>query len=77
MFGEADVSNTVKGAYKKVSAEIGKEFDEILSEVPGEFGDLKREYGRLSSLYDDVWKTAIVTARKRGLPLEEAYSRLE
>ena len=77
VFGEADVSNTVKGAYKKVSAEIGKEFDEILSEVPGEFGDLKTEYGRLSSLYDDVWKTAIVTARKRGLPLEEAYSRLE
>lgn len=72
-----DITKTVKNVYKEISKTIWNQLDNKLSSIPWEFADLKREYGTLRSLYDDVWKSNVVAQRKAGKWLYETFGRID
>lgn len=63
LFGELDLSKQAKEAKKLITRKIGEQLDDVLSDLPGEFKDLKIKYGSLSAIEEDILKRAIVFER--------------
>uniref|UniRef100_A0A6H1ZS43 RelA/SpoT domain-containing protein n=1 Tax=viral metagenome TaxID=1070528 RepID=A0A6H1ZS43_9ZZZZ len=76
-FGDLDLSKHAKEAKKYLTSELGKQLDEILSELPGDFKDLKIKYGSLSAIEDDVLKRAIVFERANPEGLADMLTKTQ
>ena len=72
-----EASEVYKAWLKLLTSEIGKIEDNMLSEIPWEFSNLKRDVWALIDAYDDVFKADMKNQRSRGMWLTEAYSRIE
>lgn len=72
-----EASEVYKGWLKLITKEIGNIEDSILSELPGEFSNLKRDVGALLDSYEDVFKADMKNQRKKWAGLTETYSRIE
>lgn len=69
VFAGQNIAEPLKKAQKIVTKEIGKQLDSVLSQIPNEFADLKKTYGALSSIKDDVNKRLIVSSRQNPVDL--------
>lgn len=76
-WGDQKVSDFVMNAMKAWKKSLTDQMDEVLSRVPWEFSNLKKDYWALSSTYQDVIKSDIQNLRKKWLWLTETYSRIE
>ena len=72
-----EASEVYKKWIKLITSEIGKLEDAMLSEIPWEFSQLKRDVWALIDTYEDVFKADMKNQRKKWLWLTETYSRLE
>lgn len=78
LFGEVNLSKPLKEAKKKVSGDIGRQLDEILSKgEKGQFADLKRKYGALRDIEEDVIKRKIVFDRQNPEGLISSVSKIQ
>lgn len=76
-FGATDLSKQAKEAKKFITREIGVKLDNVLSDISGEFKDLKIKYGSLSSIEDDVLKRLIVFERQNPEGLADILTKTE
>lgn len=76
-FGNLDLSEPAKNAKKRITAYIGEQLDRKLADVPGEFRELKMQYGALSAIEDDVLKRAIVFERQNPEGLADMLTKTE
>ena len=72
-----EASEVYKAWLKLLTAEIWKIEDSMLTEIPWEFSNLKRDVWALIDAYDDVFKADMKNQRNKGMWLTEAYSRIE
>jgi uncharacterized protein YjbJ (UPF0337 family) len=75
-FGKFNLSNAEQNAKKLITAEIGKQLDDIMSKVPGEFSGLKKKYGALREIEEDAMKRLIVFERQNPAGLVDSISRI-
>lgn len=75
-FGTFNFSEIEKNAKKLMTSEIGKQLDDLLSKIPSEFANLKKDWGALQSMYPDVYKRYIVFARQNPETLFEGLGKL-
>jgi len=75
-FGKFKYSNAEQNAKKMMTAEIGKQLDEILSNIPGEFSGLKKKYGALREIEEDALKRLIVFERQNPQGLVDSFSKI-
>ncbi|MAH44120.1 hypothetical protein CL614_10465 [archaeon] len=76
-FGKTDLSQPAKEAQKLITKEIGKQLDEKLTQIPGEFRDLKIKYGSLSAIEEDILKRAIVFERQNPEGLADILTKTQ
>lgn len=76
-FGVTDLSQQAKEGKKLITREIGNQLDNKLSSLPDEFRKLKKEYGSLSSMEDDILKRAIVFERQNPEGLADILTKTE
>lgn len=74
---EQEASEVYKWGIKLLTQEIGKIEDNILSEIPWEFANLKKDVWALLDTYEDVFKADMKNQRSKGMWLTETYSRIE
>ena len=72
-----EASEVYKWWLKLISQEIWKIEDNLLSEIPWEFSNLKRDVWALLDTYEDVFKADMKNQRSKWVWLTEAYSRIE
>lgn len=72
-----EASEVYKWGIKLITQEIWKIEDSILSELPWEFAQQKRDVGALLDTYEDVFKADMKNQRSKWLWLAETYSRIE
>lgn len=72
-----EASEVYKWGIKLLTQEIWKIEDSIISQIPWEFSELKRDVGALLDSYEDVFKADMKNQRKKWLGLTETYSRIE
>lgn len=72
-----EASEVYKWGIKLLTQEIWKIEDSIISQIPWEFSDLKRDVWALLDTYEDVFKADMKNQRKKWLWLTETYSRIE
>ena len=72
-----EASEVYKWGIKLLTHEIWKIEDSIISQIPWEFSELKRDVGALLDSYEDVFKADMKNQRKKWLWLTETYSRIE
>ena len=72
-----EASEVYKWGIKLLTQEIWKIEDSIISQIPWEFSELKRDVGALLDSYEDVFKADMKNQRKKWLWLTETYSRIE
>ena len=75
-FGKFNLSKTEVNSKKLVTDLIGKQLDEKLSKVPGEFSKLKATYGALKQTEDDVLKRLIVHGRQNPESLVDSMAKI-
>lgn len=75
-FGKFNLSDTEINSKKLVTDLIGKQLDEKLSKIPGEFSNLKSTYGALKQTEDDVLKRIIVHGRQNPQSLVESMAKV-
>jgi uncharacterized protein YjbJ (UPF0337 family) len=75
-FGKFNLSNAEQNAKKLITSEIGKQLDDIISKVPGEFSGLKKKYGALREIEEDAMKRLIVFERQNPAGLVDSISRI-
>lgn len=75
-FGKFNLSNAEQNAKKLITSKLGKQLDETLSSIPGEFADLKKKYGALRQTEEDVLKRLIVFGRQNPQGLVESFSKI-
>lgn len=75
-FGKFNLSDTEINSKKLVTDLIGKQLDEKLSKVPGEFSNLKSTYGALKQTEDDVLKRLIVHGRQNPESLVDSMAKI-
>lgn len=75
-FGKFNLSNAEQNAKKMITAEIGKQLDDILSSVPNEFSDMKKLYGAVRQTEEDALKRLVVFERQNPQGLIESYSKI-
>ena len=63
----------LRGATRK----IGEIEDKIISEIPGEFAQFKKDYGALKDGMEDVTKAYLKEAKRNGMGIMESYGRFE
>lgn len=63
----------LRGATRK----IGEIEDRIISEIPGEFAQFKKDYGALKDGMEDVTKAYLKEAKRNGMGIMESYGRFE
>ncbi len=76
-FGTLDISQQAKEAKKHITNKIGEQLNEVLSDIPDEFKDLKTKYGALSSVEEDALKRAIVFERQNPEGLADMLTKTE
>lgn len=74
---DSKVWDVYKNWMKKLTASIGKIEDELLSKIPWEFSDLKKEFWALRSTYEDVLKADIKNQKAKWMNIIETYSKFE
>ena len=74
---EHEASKVYNDWIKLITAEIWKIEDQLLSEIPWEFSNLKKDVWALIDSYEDVFKADMKNQRSKGVWLTEAYSRIE
>ena len=72
-----EASEVYKKWIRLITHEIGKVEDAMLSRIPWEFSELKRDVWALLDSYEDVFKADMKNQRKKGNWLVESYSRIE
>ena len=75
-FGKFNLSDTEINSKKLVTDLIGKQLDEKLSKIPGEFSNLKSTYGALKQTEDDVLKRLIVHGRQNPESLVDSMAKI-
>ena len=75
-FGKFTLSNAEQNAKKLITKEIGQQLDKVLSSIPGEFSGLKKKYGALREIEEDVLKRLIVFERQNPQGLVESVSKI-
>lgn len=63
-YGQMNISKVEQEARKLITREIGEQLDSILSSVPNEFQELKRSYGALREIEEDVIRRIVVFERQ-------------
>lgn len=63
----------LRGATKK----IGEIEDRIISEIPGEFSQFKKDWGALKDGMEDIIKAHLKELKRNGDPIMETYGKLE
>ena len=63
----------LRGATRK----IGEIEDRIISEIPGEFAQFKKDYWALKDGMEDVTKAYLKEAKRNGMGIMESYGRFE
>ena len=63
----------LRGATRK----IGEIEDRIISEIPGEFAQFKKDYGALKDGMEDITKAYLKEAKRNGMGIMESYGRFE
>ena len=74
---EQEASEVYKWGIKVITQEIWKIEDAMLSEIPWQFSQLKRDVWALLDSYEDVFKADMKNQRSKWLWLTETYSRIE
>ena len=74
---EQEASEVYKWGIKVITQEIWKIEDSMLSEIPWQFSQLKRDVWALLDSYEDVFKADMKNQRSKWLWLTETYSRIE
>lgn len=74
---EQEASEVYKWGIKVITSEIWKIEDAMLSEIPWQFSQLKRDVWALLDSYEDVFKADMKNQRSKWLWLTETYSRIE
>lgn len=74
-FGEFTVSDLKVNALKEINTHIGKQIDELIDSIPVK--DLKKKYGALSEIEDDIYKRVVVASRQNPEGLLKGFSRIE
>lgn len=72
-----EASEVYKWGIKLITSEIWKIEDAMISNIPWEFSNLKKDVGALLDSYEDVFKADMKNQRSKWLWLAETYSRIE
>ena len=75
-FGKANLSKVEQNVKKIITRDIGEQLDSILSKIPNEFSTLKKTYGSLREIEDDVLKRLIVFERQNPISLLEGIGKV-
>jgi len=75
-FGKFNLSNAEQNAKKLITQKIGEQLDKVLSDIPGEFAGLKKKYGSLRQVEEDVLKRLIIFERQNPQGLVESFSKI-
>lgn len=74
---EHEASKVYNDWIKLITSEIWKIEDNLLSQIPWEFSNLKKDVGALIDSYEDVFKADMKNQRSKWMWITEAYSRIE
>lgn len=74
---EHEASKVYNDWIQLITSEIWKIEDSLISQIPWEFSNLKKDVGALIDAYDDVFKADMKNQRSKWAWLVEAYSRIE
>ena len=73
----SSASETTKRGYQILVADIRDALDNSISQIPGEFKEIKKAYGSLRNVYGDIIKREIVYNRQNPTGLIESIGAIE
>ena len=74
---DKSVWNTAKNGLRILTQEIWSVEDAVIAKIPGEFQDLKNDFGALADAYEDVLKADIKQQRAKEKSGLNTFSRVE
>lgn len=74
---QSSASETYKKGLQIIVGDIRNKLDETISNIPGQFKDLKKTYGALRNIYGDTARREIVYNRQNPEGLVQSISKIE
>ena len=74
-YGKFEISASKENAFKKINKDIGEQINDLVENIP--IKDLKKKYGALMEIEDDIYKRIIVAERQNPEGLIKGISRIE